>query len=364
MLRTTPGDGMPAFDDTLRRDDHASRMRALPRRTYRFRVLGMGLAALPIGTVLLERGAGWPWAWLGLVCFLWPHVAYLLAKRAADPLHAEKRNFLVDSVLAGSCLPLMHFNLLPSAVLVTVTCADKVNTGVRGMLLRSLPGLLAAVLVGGALTGFAIDYRSSTAVILACLPIMAVHTLAVSYSMYLMIRKVQAQNVQLQALSERDALTGLANRRHWEGAAAALLAEHHARAVPATLMLLDADRFKAINDRWGHGVGDDVLRAIAERLRARLPEAGAIGRLGGDEFVVALPMPMADAERIAETLRADVEAIRLERVPSLRLSTSIGLAVPPAAGLELREWLEAADRCLYRAKQSGRNRTETCAAGP
>lgn len=346
-----------------RTEDHASRMRALPRRTYRFRMLGMGLAALPIGVVLAELQAGWPaWVWMALVCFVWPHLAYLRARASADPLRAEKHNFLIDSMLAGSCLPLMHFNLLPSAVLVIVTCADKVNTGVRGMLMRSLPGLVAAVALVGAFTGFAVDAPSSTAVVLASLPIMAVHTLAVSYSMYTMVRKVQAQNVQLQALSERDALTGLANRRHWEQAAASMLRDHHVRSLPATLMLLDADRFKAVNDRWGHGTGDDVLRAIADLLRTRLPERCAVGRLGGDEFVVALPLAMDEAERVAEDLRAAVEAIRLERVPSLRLSTSIGLADPPDAGLELREWLEAADRCLYRAKQAGRNRTVTCAA--
>ena len=112
-------------------DDTARRLRALPRRTYVFRVLGMGLAALPIGIVLRELQAGpAAWAWAAFVCLAWPQIAYVLAMRAANPLKAELRNFIVDSILAGSCLPLMHFNLLPSAVLVTVACADKVNTGV------------------------------------------------------------------------------------------------------------------------------------------------------------------------------------------------------------------------------------------
>jgi diguanylate cyclase len=355
---------MPPPDPAVPRPDadHASRMRALPDRTYRFRVLGMGLAALPIATVLAELGAGWPaWAWATFVCLLWPHLAYRLAIRSADPLQAELRNFLVDSVLAGSCVPLMHFNLLPSAVLVTVTCADKVNTGVRGMLRRSLPGLVAAIVVSGALAGFAVDYRTSTAVILACLPIMAVHTMAVSFSMYHVVRRVQGQNVRLEELSRRDALTDLDNRRHWETRATALLHRNQRDGVPATLMLLDSDRFKAINDRYGHGIGDDVLRAVADLLRDTLPAQAVAGRLGGDEFVVALPLPMAEVVRIAETLRRAVETLSFDRAPALRCSVSIGLADAPAAGLDLREWLEAADRCLYRAKQAGRNRTETCA---
>ena len=344
-------------------DDTARRLRALPRRTYVFRVLGMGLAALPIGIVLRELQAGpAAWAWAAFVCLAWPQIAYVLAMRAANPLKAELRNFIVDSILAGSCLPLMHFNLLPSAVLVTVACADKVNTGVRGMLPRSLPGLLAAVLAGGLLTGFAFAPSSSMAVILACLPIMAVHTLAVSFSMSRLVRKVQGQNVRLRELSETDALTGLANRRHWELLAGELLHRGQQRGLPATLMLIDVDRFKTVNDRWGHGVGDDVLRAVADLLRALLPEHAAAGRLGGDEFVVALPLGIDEATVVAETLRHRAEALGFERVPSLAVSLSIGLAGAPAAGQELREWLEAADRGLYRAKEAGRNRTAGIAA--
>ncbi len=344
--------------------DHASRMRALPRRTYRFRVLGMGLAGLMIAAVLREIDAGWAaWTWAGLVCVAWPHLAYQLAIRSADPLKAELRNFMVDSALAGSCLPLMHFNLLPSAVLVTVVCADKVNTGVRGMLVRSLPGLVAAVVIGGLFTGFAVGPPTSMAVILASLPILAVHTLAVSYSTYQLVRKVQGQNVRLEELSQRDVLTGLHNRRHWEDAAAALLRRNQDEGLPATLMLLDADRFKRVNDRHGHGVGDDVLRAIADVLRTRLPEHCAAGRLGGDEFVVVLPLAMPEAEQVAETLRRGVESLEFERAPGLRCSISLGLADAPAAGLELREWLEAADRCLYAAKQAGRNRVAASVSG-
>ncbi len=339
--------------------DHASRMRALPRRTYRFRVLGMGLAGLPLAVVLNELDAGWPaWVWAASTCVLWPHLAYLLAIRAADPLKAELRNFMVDSALAGTCVPLMHFNLLPSAVLVTVVCADKVNTGVRGMLPRSLPGMAVGLAVMSVFTGFAIDWPSSSAVILASLPIMVIHTLAVSFSTYQLVRRVEGQNVRLEELSQRDALTGLHNRRFWERQAGALLRRNQDHGVPATLMLLDSDQFKAVNDRHGHGVGDDVLRAIADLLRTQLPAGCASGRLGGDEFVVALPLAMPEAQRVAETLRRSVEALDFDRAPALRSSISIGLADAPASGLELREWLEAADRCLYRAKQGGRNRTE------
>jgi diguanylate cyclase len=334
------------------------RLRSLPRHAYRFRVLGMGLASMPAMAVMAEIDAGWPaWAWMALACFAWPHLAYLLAIRSADPFKAELRNFIIDSAVAGSLVPLMHFNLLPSAVLLSVSIADKINTGVRWLWLRSLPGMLGGVLAVGLLTGFEIAYPTSTTVMLACLPIMVIHTLAVSQSSYQLVRTVQAQNVQLAELTRRDPLTGLASRGHWQIQAQELLSGHQADGRAATLLLLDLDHFKAINDRYGHGMGDDVLLAVAGIMRHTLPQGSHAGRLGGDEFAVALPLGLREAQAVAERVRSTVEAMEFPHHPGLRCSISLGLAAPPDAGLTLREWLEAADRALYRAKNAGRNQT-------
>lgn len=336
----------------------ANNLQTLPQRTYRFRVLGMGLASLPVAVVMFEIQAPLAsWAWLVFTCLLWPHLAYALARRSADPFRAELRNFMFDSMLAGSWAPLMHFNVLPSVLLVTMATADKVNSGVRGLWLRSLPGMAAAMLVGGLLTGFAFAPQTSMAVLLACLPTFAIHTLAVSASSYRLVRKVQRQNLQLEELSRLDALTGLDSRRHWHVQADGLLQRHLAGADVATLMLLDVDRFKEINDRYGHAIGDDVLRSIADLIRGSMPPTSHAGRLGGDEFIVALPSAIQDAEVAAELIRAAVETLEFPNLPGLRCSISIGLAEPPDADLGLREWIEAADRALYRAKRAGRNRT-------
>lgn len=335
-----------------------NRLRSLPRRAYRFRMLGMGLAALPAMAVLREIDAGWPaWAWMAMVCFAWPQLAFVIAMRSADPFKAELRNFMIDSALAGSLVPLLHFNLLPSVVLLTVAVADKLNTGVRWLWLRSLPGMFGAVLAVGLLTGFQVAYPTSTAVLLACLPIMVIHTLAVSQSIYQLVRRVQKQNLQLAEITRRDPLTELASRGHWQREAQDLLTRHQGDGRAATLVLLDVDYFKAINDRYGHGVGDDVLLAIAGVMRHTLPLGSLAGRLGGDEFAATLPLSLRDAEAVAERLRTTVEAIEFPHHPGLRCSISLGLAPPPAAGLALREWMEAADRALYRAKNAGRNQT-------
>jgi diguanylate cyclase len=342
--------------------ERARHLHSLPRRAYRLRVLGMGLAALPLIAVMRELDSpGWAWAWMVFACFLWPHLAYFTASRSRDPLKWELRNFMFDSVLAGSWVPLMHFNLLPSAVLLTVVMADKVNTGVRGLWLRSLPGMVGAIALGAVATGFAVDYPTSTSVLLACLPIMVIHTLAVSWSSYQLVRRVQRQNLQLAELSRSDMLTGLDSRRHWQEQAESLLRDHQSQGQPATLLFVDVDHFKPINDRYGHAAGDDVLRAIADQLRTSLKGRTTAGRLGGDEFAVVLPVGLEEAAAAAERLRAAVEALRFPNHPDLRCSLSLGMAEAPGPGHGLREWMEAADHELYRAKHAGRN--QASAAG-
>ena len=353
--RDRPADGRPGH------------LRNLPRRTYRFRILGMGLAALPLVVVLADRQASWPyWAWALFACLIWPHLAFVLATRSRDPKLSELRNFVFDSLLAGSYVAVLHFNVLPSVLLMTMATADKVNSGIRGLWLRSLPAMALGLVGAGLLTGFQFSPATSMEVVLACLPIMVIHSLAVSLSSYQLVRKVQLQNLQLEALNRTDALTGLDSRTYWLLQAGHMLHRRHAKAQAATLMLLDVDGFKDINDRHGHAVGDDVLREIGGLVRRAAAASGHAGRLGGDEFAVALPVAAQQAGEVAERLRQDVESLRLGNAPALRVSISIGLATADDRDLELRQWMETADGALYEAKRAGRNRiaANTSAASP
>lgn len=152
-----------------------------------------------------------------------------------------------------------------------------------------------------------------------------------------------------------DGLTGLRNRRYITSHLEGLL-----RAGGAALLMVDVDRFKAVNDTHGHAAGDEVLREVAQRLKHHLRAMDVVARFGGEEFVVA--MAAADAEeavQVAERLReALVETpVELERMAPLFITASIGVAVS-RAGDTLNDLTSAADAALYRAKANGRNRVE------
>ena len=175
-------------------------------------------------------------------------------------------------------------------------------------------------------------------------------------------RRLEDGNAQLRKLSESDGLTGVANRRLFDGSLLAAWAEARLRGGEVGLALIDIDHFKEYNDACGHLAGDDCLKRVARALDAEASAAGAlVARYGGEEFSVLVADPArTDLRTLAETLRARVEfeALPHPRSPMSRVVTvSIGLATrAPGATLEPALLIDAADQALYRAKAAGRNR--------
>ncbi|MES2714628.1 MAG: GGDEF domain-containing protein [Pseudomonadota bacterium] len=174
-----------------------------------------------------------------------------------------------------------------------------------------------------------------------------------------------------------DALTTLANRRAFDRRLVSCLAADAAVlgrppvGMPVSLLMIDIDHFKRINDSYGHAFGDQVLRAVAQVLKALTPEGGLAARVGGEEFALLLPgLPLAQAQALAEKLRATVAASRIRRKSTdadERITVSLGVAQflqqAGANGLSVDEapadFVDRADRALYAAKQAGRDRVMT-----
>ena len=172
-------------------------------------------------------------------------------------------------------------------------------------------------------------------------------------------RELLAANTALDRQARSDPLTGVLNRRGLEERLRLAVASAKRGQRPLAVAMVDADYFKRVNDRFGHEVGDAVLRLLADTLRSRLRSSDAVARLGGEEFIAVLPdTDLAGAMALAESLRAAVEA-HVDAVYG-SITVSIGVAVETGNEVDGATLLRSADEALYRAKAGGRNRV--CAA--
>jgi two-component system cell cycle response regulator len=163
-----------------------------------------------------------------------------------------------------------------------------------------------------------------------------------------------------------DPLTGLYNRRYMTHHLGTLVAQHNETGKPVSLLVLDIDYFKPVNDTHGHAVGDDVLKEFARRMQANVRGVDLACRLGGEEFVVVMPdTDVALAYSIAERLRqqiADRAFAAAQGAVELKITVSIGVAATLGIADDASALLERADQALYRAKREGRNRVVAEAA--
>lgn len=188
---------------------------------------------------------------------------------------------------------------------------------------------------------------------------------------------LKAKNESLTELAERDGMTELLNHAAFHRRLSELFNLSKRHSIPICVMIIDIDRFKSINDRFGHQAGDEVIRRFADTLKTgsrnydikgryssgdgaptTLRNYDITGRYGGDEFAIALPYcGIAEAKIVADRICAMIRALEFDKHPELRVSASVGCAVlddPSRAADELRT-IRLADRALYAAKEGGRD---------
>lgn len=328
-----------------------------------FPVLGSHLAFLHTG--LLE------WLLLALQLLLYPQLAYWRARHSTDPLRSEMQNLLLDGVLLGIWSASWGLPLWITFILFISVCLNlMIFQGRRGLshvILAMLSGVLVVSLVSD------LRFRPDTSLLTTCLCMLAL-TLYLfmfandAYTRGGALRQSRKQlgsrmaeiiklQGQLEEQASRDPLTGLSNRRHLDSLLAQELAECREAGAELTLVMIDIDRFKSINDTFGHLAGDKMIRAVAALLLRHAQERDLACRFGGEEFLLMMPRtPVSVALQRSEALRKEFEAMRVTfEGHDMRTTLSFGIAGFPGHGHEATPLLKMADKALYAAKIQGRN---------
>ncbi len=325
------------------------------RYTCAMRALGFYTGMLGVASAMHGQDAPATLMLLLVIsCLGWPLLAWRLSTTSADPRRAEFRNLTADTALAGFWMAMAQFDLLPSALLVAVMAMDRTVVGGLPLAARAMGVMAGAALVTSAFNGFAFQPHTRFATMLWCLPFLVLYLLAMGMAARMFAEKVRAQKRVLERVSRIDAETGLATRPQWLALVAAQLQRFQRYGAVSSLLMIDIDRFKRINDTHGHLAGDQVIREVSSLLHENLRSVDSGGRYGGDEFGVLLPGTDRQAAlEVAERLRQVVtERVSVAGMP---VTLSIGVAELAQGMDSIEDWSRAADEALYRAKADGRD---------
>jgi diguanylate cyclase (GGDEF)-like protein len=295
----------------------------------------------------------------------------LIARRAAR----KRGNTLTDIylVLALAWSFSVGYGVLVSMasgdwVIATLACLSAAAM-VGGICFRnfSAPRLAAAMIVlslGPTIPGAILGGEPLLYLVLLQAPLYLAAMTASAFALNKMLIATMRAERENKRRAKHDALTGLLNR---EGLIEAIDAELIAvtfDGTPRALLFLDLDNFKTVNDTFGHAVGDRLLKAVADRLKAELDEGDVAARLGGDEFVVLVMAQNGEkaTQRGERLIAAIADTYPLGEGISGTLGASIGIAITPEHGSNAQDLLTAADAALYQAKSGGRSRC--CMASP
>ncbi|HDW1092698.1 TPA: diguanylate cyclase AdrA [Enterobacter kobei] len=348
---------------TLSQDDPYRAGIQFARRVRLARAVGLAAMFFPVAGMLVIHFLPGGW-WLILVgwAFVWPHFAWQLSCRAASPHQQEIFNLKMDAIIAGLWIGVMGLYALPTAALVMMVGMNMMGSGGCRLFLVGITLTLLTALVTLPLVGKVTVFNPDPVEWGLTLPVLMLYPMLFAWLSHRTAIRLAEHKRRLEMMSTRDGMTGVFNRRHWE----MLLRnefEHCRRShCNATILLIDIDHFKNINDTWGHDVGDKAIVALTRQLQMSVRSGDAIGRFGGDEFAVIMSQTAAEsAIAVMSRVHERLETLSLPCAPKEPLCISVGIAPWGPQFGHYREWLKAADVALYKAKNAGRGRTEVAA---
>ncbi|VXB33987.1 Diguanylate cyclase [Burkholderia sp. 8Y] len=328
------------------------------RRSYGLRCIGLAMGFMLVETVLwTQQASAGARLFVLAYCFGWPHVAFLLARRGAHPDRCERRNIYVDNMAGAMIVVAMKFAWLPSTLVLLMFMMNNVAAGGARLLARGSLFCLFGFGLGALVFGVGFDWGSVSASTIASAPMLIVYPLSLGIVTHRTAIKLADRSRALKHLNERDALTGLLNRATLARRLDETLARARAEGTRVSVLFIDLDEFKVVNDSLGHHFGDELLATVATRLAQTGGVTEQIGRYGGDGFVVVSTLPALKAvQSLAGRLIDAVNAPVQLGGDVVRPRLSVGISTCPEDGNGAQPLLNKADAAMYAAKHGGRNR--------
>jgi diguanylate cyclase (GGDEF)-like protein len=350
------------------------------RMNHRNRTWCFLLVFAALVTHMADKGYG-PLAWslLALQFLVYPQLVYWRARRAHDPKRAELNNLAVDGLCFGAWMAALGFPLWITFILFMSVTVNLTAFNSRKGFAQALTALSCGVLLGVAITGWRLTPTTEWPVTLLSIVCVSIFMLLIAEGAYSrsiklheareqlrlseqalkqQLHEIHALQAQLNEQVNRDPLTGLYNRRFFGTTLERELARCERENQPLSLVLIDIDHFKKVNDSYGHPAGDEVLKCLAAMLNDQARASDVACRYGGEEFLMLLPnMPRESALKRAEQWRSNFEAMTIAfKEARMQTTLSVGIAVYPEHGKTPEELIRCADIALYLAKTAGRNR--------